>query len=80
MNGAAGHQVFAWRRLGVVGEDFGLHDLIRLPVKSKDKRSAGFIRECGRDCAEVDALPATEVRRRVKVAIESHIDMERWAG
>ena len=29
-------------------------------------------------CAEVDALPPIELRRRVQEAIESHIDQERW--
>jgi hypothetical protein len=67
-----------WRRLAVEPEDFENHDLIRLPVKAKDNRSAGFIRTHGDSCAEVDALAPSELRRRVQEAIEDHIDTDRW--
>jgi hypothetical protein len=69
---------FIWRRLGVTEGDFLAHDLIRLPVKVKDKRAAGFVRRYGKACAEIDALPPSELRRRVAEAIDSHIDVERW--
>src|SRR5262245_13011202 len=36
---------FSWTRLAVDVADFQRHDLIRLPVKTKDKRSAGFVRQ-----------------------------------
>ena len=68
----------SWVRLGVTEEDFEAHDLIRLPVKTKDKRAAGFVRKYGTSCAEIDALPPSELRRRVSDAIDSHIDVERW--
>jgi hypothetical protein len=64
--------------LGVTEDDFVAHDLVRLPVKRSDKRAEGFIRRYGTDCAEIDAIPPTELRRRVAVAIDSHIDVERW--
>jgi hypothetical protein len=73
-----GHDTFCWIRLGVTAADFAQHNLIKLPVKLKDKRAKGFIEEHGVDCAEVDALPPSEIRRRVQAAIESHIDPERW--
>jgi hypothetical protein len=76
--GDADHLTFCWQRLAVRPEDFAEHNLIRLPVKEKDKRSPGFVREHGTACAEVDALPPTELRRRVQEAIEGHIDLERW--
>ncbi len=67
-----------WRRLGVTYKDFDDFDLVRLPVKHTDNRAAGFVREWGDDCAEIDALPPTELRRRVQEAIERHIDQRRW--
>ena len=47
-------------------------------MKRSNPRAAEFIRLYGNDCAEVDALPPTELRRRVQAAIESHIDQDRW--
>jgi hypothetical protein len=32
----------------------------------------------GSQCAELDALSATELRRRVEEAILKHVDMEKW--
>jgi hypothetical protein len=69
---------FYWRRLGVLRDDFERFGLISLPVKKTDTRAAGFVERHGRACAELDALPPTELRRRVQEAIESHIDRARW--
>ena len=69
---------FVWQRLGVTAADFTAHDLIRLPVKETDKRAAGFIERHGTACAEIDAIPPTELRRRVEEAINSHIDVDQW--
>jgi len=68
---------FIWQRLGVTVEDFDEHDLIRLPVKTTDNRAAGFIKQYGTDCAEIDAIAPSELRRRVEEAIDSHIDVDR---
>jgi hypothetical protein len=68
----------AWVRLAVHRTDFEEHDLIALPVKTDDKRAKGFLAEHGNRCAEVDALPPTELRDRVRRAIESHVDTKRW--
>jgi len=70
---------FTWNRLGVNAEDFEAFDLIRLEAKRTDMRYEKFIQEHGEACAEVDAIPATELRRRVREAIESHIPAEEWA-
>src|SRR5262249_44007178 len=67
-----------WERLGVIATDFAEHNLVRLPIKPKDKRAPAFIAAHGPACAEVDALPATELRRRVREAIGRHIDQDRW--
>ena len=69
---------FFWAHLGVMGSDFELFDLIELPVKKGDKRSRAFRDEHGDCCSELDALPPTELRRRVNDAIQSHIDQSRW--
>ena len=80
----AANDTFVWQRLGVIETDFDDHDLIRLPLKRdkqgkpSDKRAAGFIERYGEYCAEVDAIPPTELRRRVEEAINSHIDVEEW--
>jgi hypothetical protein len=71
---------FYWVRLAVCEEDFEEHDLIALPVKQTDTRSRAFVREHGHECAEVDALPPTELRGRVREGIEVHIDQARWAA
>jgi hypothetical protein len=64
--------------IGVTAEDFAEHDLIRLPVKQSDNRAAGFIHRHGAACAEIDAIPPTELRRRVEAAINAHIDATEW--
>ncbi len=66
-----------WARLGVVAADFDAFDLIPLPVKPSS-RSDKFVAEHGTACAEVDALPPSELRARVERAIEGHIDQSRW--
>ena len=68
-----------WTRLAVIEDDFDEFDLIRLPVKQSDKRAKAFVKRHGESCAEVDAIPPTELRRRVEDAINSHIDQERWS-
>jgi hypothetical protein len=73
-----GMPYFLWRRLAIVEEDFESHQLIPLPVKHSDRRSKKFIEEYGSACAEVDALPPSELRQRVQAAIHEHIDQERW--
>ena len=69
---------FYWTRLAVLETDFDEYGLIELPVKTDDKRAARFREEHGHRCAEVDAIAPTELRRRVREAIEAHIDADRW--
>lgn len=69
---------FDWVRLGVNQEDFDEFQLIKLKPKETDRRVTKFIREHGDSCAELDALPPTELRRRVRTAIESHIPQDSW--
>ena len=69
---------FTWERLAVNVEDFDAFDLIRLKPKKSDRRYKTFVRKHGRDCAELDAIPPTELRRRVKEAIDQHIPQAEW--
>lgn len=69
---------FEWDRLGVNAEDFGAFDLLELTTKATDKRAAEFIRQHGDRCAELDAIPATELRRRIREAITWHIPSGEW--
>jgi hypothetical protein len=66
-----------WVRIGVVEGDFEEFNLFPLPVKDSS-RSAAFIRDYGTRCAEVDALPPSELRSRVRLAIEINIDDDEW--
>lgn len=74
----ASPHTFVWQRIGVTDDDFAGFGLIELPVKKTDRRAKGFISQHGDACAEIDALPPTELRRRVREAIESHIDGDQW--
>ena len=57
--------------------DFADFDLIPLKPKKLDTRYKRFVAEHGDQCAELDAIPAPELRSRVKGTIVSHIDGER---
>ncbi len=67
-----------WTRLAIKPEDFAAFGLIKLPLKRSDSRHAGFRELHGDFAAEVDALPPNELRRRVREAIESHIEPSEW--
>jgi len=70
---------FVWERLGVLREDFAEFDLMPLKPKVSDRRYAKFLRTHGRKCAELDALPAPELRSRVETAIDDHIPQDEWS-
>lgn len=78
------NRAFEWTRLGVNAEDFAEFHLLPLPIKRdahgkpRDSRARKFIEQHGHDCAEVDALPPTELRRRIREAIEGHIPKAEW--
>lgn len=69
---------FHWERLAVNIDDFEKFDLFPLEPKKSDRRYAKFVATHGDQCAELDALPATELRRRVRDAIEGHIPSGEW--
>lgn len=74
---------FNWHRLAITAEDFDRDDLIGFPVRQNASRAWGkrcrdYIDEHGDRCVEVDAIPANEIRARLRRAIESHIDTGAW--
>jgi hypothetical protein len=69
---------FAWVRLAVTDEDFNHFDLFPLKPKTKDRRTAAFLRAGYTECAELDAIPAVALRERLEQAILSHIPADEW--
>lgn len=76
--GRYGASDFQWTRLAILEEDFDAFNLIPLPVKQSDKRAASFLGTHGSRCAELDALPPMELRRRVEEAILRHVNKSVW--
>lgn len=70
--------VVTWHRLGVDPEDIDAFDLIPLALKPGDRRTQAFRAQWGDRAVELDALPPTEIRRRVQEAIDQHIDWDAW--
>lgn len=71
-------RIARWTRIGVIRQDFKDFKLLPLPPKKSDSRHKNFRAKHGDQCAEVDALPATELRRRVHEAIQAHVPMPLW--
>ena len=70
---------FHWKRLAVLPEHFDEFNILPLAPKKKDTRYKKFVAAHGERCAEVEAIPATVLRRLVREAIESHIPQDEWA-
>jgi hypothetical protein len=69
-----------WTRLAPTLQD--MQDLahFKVPLNSKDPNLAAYIQETGLDYGlEADALPSTEMRRRLEAAILSLVNQEIWA-
>jgi hypothetical protein len=69
---------FKWVRLAVNPEHFAQFDIIPLKPKKTDSRYRKFVAKYGTACAEVEAIPATDLREMVRTAIESHIPAGAW--
>jgi len=67
-----------WTRLAVNAEHFAEFSIRPLEPKKKDKRTPKFIERFGRACAEVEAIPASDLRRMLREAIEQHIPVAQW--
>jgi hypothetical protein len=66
------------RRVAIFKEDIRRFNLPPLRVKDADSRSPKFVRKHGNRAVELDALPANELRGRLRRAIESLIDRPAW--
>jgi hypothetical protein len=73
-----GNTHFEMERLAIHREDIGIFDLPPLKVKPTDSRAKRFRREYGSQCVELDALPPTELRQRIKERVDELIDREAW--
>jgi hypothetical protein len=66
-------------RLAATPEQIEEYGLITQPVTRTDTRARKFIQRFGTETVELDAIPASEVRRLVREAIERHMDPRRLA-
>lgn len=67
------------KKLAITKEDIEEFDLPPEPGKLSDSRSAGFEAKHGELIqVELDALPISELRRRIKQSIEDHLDMDAY--
>jgi hypothetical protein len=71
-------KTFDLRRLAIFAADIQRFKLPPLQVKPSDSRAMSFLVKFSNRCVELDALPPTELRRRLRSAIEGVLDMEAW--
>jgi hypothetical protein len=64
--------------LAVNREHFKKFKIIPLEPKRQDKRWPKFFARWGSQCAEVEAIPANDLRAMLRQAIESHIPAGQW--
>jgi hypothetical protein len=69
---------FTIERLAIHSADITKFKLPPLRVKESDSRAAGFLRRYSNRCVELDALPPTELRRRIEQAVTAMLDRELW--
>jgi len=66
------------QRIAIFQADIRQFNLPPLRVKESDSRAEGFKELYGNEAVELDALPPTELRRRLREAIELLIDPAAW--
>ena len=71
-------RLFDVERLAIFARDIAAFGLPPLRLKDADPRARQFRQEHGTECVELDALPPTELRRRITSAIYDLIDLELW--
>jgi hypothetical protein len=69
---------FTIKRLAIFATDIAKFKLPPLRVKESDSRAASFLRRYSNRCVELDALPPTELRRRIEEAITAMLDRDLW--
>jgi hypothetical protein len=65
-------------RLAIHKADIEEFSLPPLRVKDSDSRAGGFRLKFGGECVELDALPPSELRARIKAAVEARRDELAW--
>ena len=69
---------FEMVRLAIHKADIKAFHLPPLRVKDSDPRADGYRLKFGRECVELDALPPSELRRRIQAAVEERRDERAW--
>src|SRR5271169_911749 len=75
---------FGIERIAIHKEDIAKFKLAPLRIRAKedgsyaDSRAKKFIRRHGENCVELDALPPTELRHRIREAVEKNLDLPLW--
>ena len=69
---------FEMSRLAIFGEDIRKFNLPPQRIKHEDPRAGSFRNMHGNQCVELDALPPSELRRRIRKAVTSVIDKSAW--
>lgn len=69
---------FKFYRLAVTLDDIAMFDLRPLEAKKTDSRYRRYVADHGTETIELDALPPTELRKRLTNAITAHIDTGEW--
>jgi hypothetical protein len=69
---------FSWQRIAVNLEDFDQYTLFPLTPKKDDTRTKRFLAQGYTQCAELDAIPAPDLRARLEQAILLHIPAGEW--
>jgi hypothetical protein len=65
-------------RLAIHSEDIRKFNLPPLRLKPTDPRAGRFLVRHGSECVELDALPPSELRRRIQKAVMKHVDKQSW--
>ena len=69
---------FSMKRLAIHTADIQRFKLPPLLAKESDTRTRRFLQQFKNTCVEVDALPPSELRRRVEQAVRSKLDQKKW--
>ena len=69
---------FSLKRLAIFAADIEKFTLPPLRIKQQDTRAGTFLKRYSDKCVELDALPPEELRRRIREAVVSVMNMEKW--
>jgi hypothetical protein len=75
---AHGSGPFSLKRLAIHAGDIRRFNLPPLRVKHTDSRAGEFLAKYSNACVELDALPPSELRRRIQEAVAGLLDASLW--